>query len=166
MFSELGRPETSSEHDDAGPSLREALSAVPETDRLDVVATHVRHIVAAVFDCAVTDIDSDDVLDDLGLDSMMAMDFRVRINAAFSVDLPVLEILRGVSVNSLAVRVLADIPLPRDDGPAVVEPPEDSAATDEDVDRLIEQLSESDLRLLLAELEGRPSEPEAGGAQT
>ncbi len=166
MFSELGLAETSSEHDDAGPLLRDLLSAVPESDRLDVVATQVRHIVAAVFDCAVADVDSDDVLDDLGLDSMMAMDFRLRINAAFSVDLPVLEILRGVSVNSLAVRVLADIPLPRDDGPAVVEAREDAAATDEDVDRLIEHLSEAELRRLLADLEGRPSEQDAGGAQT
>ena len=49
------------------------------------------------------------MLDDIGLDSMMAMDFRVRINAMFSIDLPVLEILRGVSVNSLADRVLAEL---------------------------------------------------------
>ena len=52
-----------------------------------------RHIVAAVFDCAVTDFENDDMLDDIGLDSMMAMDFRVRINTTFSIDLPVLEIL-------------------------------------------------------------------------
>ena len=49
------------------------------------------------------------MLDDIGLDSMMAMDFRVRINMVFSIDLPVLEILRGVSVNSLADRVLAEL---------------------------------------------------------
>ena len=33
------------------------------------------------------------MLEDIGLDSMMAMDFRVRINMMFSIDLPVLEIL-------------------------------------------------------------------------
>ena len=51
------------------------------------------------------------MLDDIGLDSMMAMEFRVRINMVFSIDLPVLEILRGVSVNSLADRVLAELAL-------------------------------------------------------
>ena len=65
--------------------------------------------MAAVFDCAVDDFEPDDMLEDIGLDSMMAMDFRVRINMVFSIDLPVLEILRGVSVNSLADRVLAEL---------------------------------------------------------
>ena len=61
-----------------------------------------KQIVAAVFDCAVDDFEPDDMLDDIGLDSMMAMEFRFRINTMFSIDLPVLEILRGVSVNSLS----------------------------------------------------------------
>ena len=82
---------------------------LPEVERPAVIADHVKHIVAAVFDCGVDDFEPDDMLEDIGLDSMMAMDFRVRINIAFSIDLPVLEILRGVSVNSLADRVLAEL---------------------------------------------------------
>ena len=45
-------------------------------------------LVAAVFDCAVADVEPDETLDDIGLDSMMAMEFRVRINATFAIDLP------------------------------------------------------------------------------
>ena len=49
----------------------------------------------------------------------MAMEFRVRINSTFAIDLPVLEILRGVSVNSLADRVLAELHSIHADAPAV-----------------------------------------------
>lgn len=125
-----------------------------------MVTEHVRRTVAAVFDCAVADIECDDILDDIGLDSMMAMDFRVRINTMFAIDLPVLEILRGVSVNSLAVRVLDELAAP-DEVPEVT----DRAAedTDDGVAQLIDELSESELRALLAELEGPAAERETGG---
>ena len=166
MFCELGTAEASDDAADPQSSILDFLSGCPETDRLDVVADRVREIVAAVFDLGVTDIGFDDALDDLGLDSLMAMDFRLRVNGMFAIDLPVLELLRGVSVGSLAVRILADLELDGANPPAVTDPRSDPAAADDDVDRLIEQLSEADLRDLLAELERQPTEQEAGGPQS
>ena len=105
------------------------------------------------------------MLDDIGLDSMMAMDFRLRINTMFSIDLPVLEILRGVSVNSLSDRVLAELHsihgefLP----PTKSQPHRNPLSSYDDVDRLMEGLSAADLRGLLAELEAQAVEPETGG---
>ena len=109
MFSDLETDRSILLSNRFGRSILDVLAATPEADRPAVIADQVRHIVAAVFDCAVNDFEPDDMLDDIGLDSMMAMDFRVRINTMFSIDLPVLEILRGVSVNSLADRVLAEL---------------------------------------------------------
>ena len=109
VFSDLGTAETSSSEIDSDGSVLDVLAVTPEVDRPTVVANRIQEIVAAVFDCAVTDFGPDDMLDDIGLDSMMAMEFRLRINTMFSIDLPVLEILRGVSVNSLTRRVLADL---------------------------------------------------------
>lgn len=176
MFSELGLAESNSATDGLASSLLDVLADTPESDRLDVVTGHVLRTVAAVFDCAAEDIESDAILDDIGLDSMMAMDFRTRINAMFSIDLPVLEILKGVSVDSLAVRVLAELRSLHADADAVAEPePEpggdeqdgdaqDGDAQDgDDVSRLLDELSEADLRELLAELEAAGPEPEAGG---
>ena len=81
----------------------------------------------------------------------MAMDFRLRINATFAIDLPLLELLRGVSVNSVAARILADLPVTDTEPEAVTGggavPPVG------DVDRLIDQLSDAELREMLAELE-------------
>jgi len=63
--------------------------------------------------------------------------------------LPLLELLRGVSVNSLATRILTDLHL-TDTGPATVT--EQVPETD-DADRFIEELSAAELRQVLAELE-------------
>lgn len=153
MFSELETNEAADGGTESGTSILDALRATPEADRLAAIAGHLLTTVATIFDCAVTDVDPDETLDDVGLDSLMAMEFRVRINAMFGIDLPVLEILRGVSVNSLAARVLAEITLPDED--ATVDPESSAFDGDADVDRLIEQMSETDLRKLLAELEGQ-----------
>ena len=177
MFADLDTADTSPQHGDGDSSILDVLAGLPESERLDAVTDHVRHTVAAVFDCAVADIESDAILDDIGLDSMMAMDFRVRINTMFAIDLPVLEILKGVSVNSLGARVLAELQSLHGDASEPSEQPmepapaaalaDDPAAdgADDDVDRLMAELSEADLRELLAELEGQGTEQELGGPQ-
>ena len=54
-----------------------------------------------------------------------------------------------------------------DDGPAAVtENRSEAAPADDDVDRLIEQLSEAELRDVLAELERQPIEQEAREAHS
>ncbi|MET0698784.1 MAG: type I polyketide synthase [Mycobacterium sp.] len=162
MFSELGVSETSSAENDSDGSFLALLAATAEADRPAVIADQVKHIVAAVFDCGIDDFEPDDMLEDIGLDSMMAMDFRVRINMVFSIDLPVLEILRGVSVNSLADRVLAELHSIHGDAPAEeLLPPDDH----DEMDQLMAQLSEDDLRELLAELEAQAG-PQAGEAHS
>ena len=161
LFADLETPEVLAALDDSGSSILDVISGLSAAERLDVVTEHVRRTVAAVFDCAVADIECDDILDDIGLDSMMAMDFRVRINTMFAIDLPVLEILRGVSVNSLAVRVLDELATP-EAGPEAAEP-RPAEDTDDGVDGMIDGMSEADLRALLAELEGPAGERETQG---
>ncbi|OBK76783.1 type I polyketide synthase [Mycobacterium sp. 1274761.0] len=163
MFADLEHSGSSSAQPDSGASLLDVLADAPEADRPTVVAEHLGRIVADVFDCAVSDIEPDDVLDDLGLDSMMAMDLRVRVNTIFSIDLPVLEILRGVSVNSLSARVLAELRAIHGETLAAATDlaEEQSPATDADVEQLVDGLSESELRELLADLEADATAPEA-----
>lgn len=165
MFSDLGTTETFSADSDSGGSILDALAATPQADRLAVIAERVRHIVAAVFDCAVTDIEPDDLLEDIGLDSMMAMEFRIRVNTVFSINLPVLEILKGISVNALSDRVLAELHSIHGDTPATDGDSTPAPHEVDDVDRLMDDLSDADLRALLAELESQ-AEPEVGGAHS
>ncbi len=164
MFAELGLAETSTAETDSN-SVLDILAATPEGERPAVIAAHVKLIVAAVFDCGIDDFEPDDMLEDIGLDSMMAMDFRVRINMVFSIDLPVLEILRGVSVNSLADRVLAELHAIHGEVPAATDESSPPQPADDDVDRLMESLSDAELQEMLAELEAQ-AEPQAGEAQS
>jgi len=162
MFSELGTAEASPDADDSDSSIVDSLSGCPESDRLDVVASQVRQIAAAVFELAVTDIGPDDALDDIGLDSLMAMDFRLRVNAIFAIDLPLLELLRGVSVNSLAARIIAELRLAETDSAVFTEQRSEAIPAEEDVNRLIDQLSEAELLEVLAELERESVRQESG----
>jgi acyl transferase domain-containing protein/acyl carrier protein len=164
MFSELESADPGAAQDIAGSSILDVLAATPESGRAALISERVLQVVADVFDCGVADIDADAMLDDIGLDSMMAMEFRVRINATFSIDVPVLEILRGVSVNSLSERILTELHAIHGDAPA----PDRAAADDEpgadldDVDGLLGDLSEAELRALLAEIEADGAQPDAG----
>ncbi len=156
MFSELDAAHKVAGDPDPHVSILDLLAATPEADRRGVIAEHVHRLVAGVFDCAVSDIEPDDMLDDVGLDSMMAMDFRVRMNSMFSIDLPVMEIHRGVSVNSLSQRVVAEFsaihgPVPTADAPEGAPHP---AITDAELAKLIDGMSATELQALLAELEG------------
>jgi hypothetical protein len=56
-------------------------------------------------------------LDQLGLDSMMSIDLRMGIEQRFGVELPVVAISAGVSVNDLASRLLAGLRADTSDGP-------------------------------------------------
>ncbi|MCV7348069.1 type I polyketide synthase [Mycolicibacterium rhodesiae] len=165
MFAELGTSETVPGAAESDGSILMMLATTPEADRPAVIADRLRHLVAAVFDCAIDDFEPDDMLEDIGLDSMMAMEFRVRINMTFSIDLPVLEILRGVSVNSLADRVLAELHFIHGEvATATAEPTEPTEAADlgDELDQLMAEMSDAELQELLAQL---ADEPESGAGE-
>ncbi|CDQ45034.1 type I polyketide synthase [Mycolicibacterium neoaurum] len=169
MFAELESAGSAVSAEGADSSILDVLAETPEAQRRSLIAEQVQRVVADVFDCGIADIRPDDMLDDIGLDSMMAMDFRVRINAVFSIDVPVLEILRGVSVNSLSDRILDElhaihgaVPVAETDV-AETDVTETDVTEGADVDDLLADLSDEELRTLLAELEadGEMSDGEA-----
>lgn len=168
MFGELESVDTGAAQDASGSSILDVLAATPETGRAALISERVLEVVADVFDCGVADIDTGAMLDDIGLDSMMAMEFRVRINVTFSIDVPVLEILRGVSVNSLSDRILTELEAIHGDAPGSDESAADDQpdVDDDDVDVLLDDLSESELRALLAEIEADGAQPDAGRLQS
>ena len=165
MFADLETVEARRDDAEGATSILAELANTPETERFGVIAAAVRQLVADVFDCAVTDFETNEMLDDIGLDSMMAMDFRVRINEAFSIDLPLLEIIRGVSVDSLADRVLTELHTIHGDVPTGTPEPETAQVPVEDVDSVVDDLSEDELRELLAQLDAPAGGPDMDGAR-
>ncbi|ORV47574.1 polyketide synthase [Mycolicibacter engbaekii] len=165
MFADLETGEGRRDDAEGDSSILADLANTPEGERFGVIATAVRQLVADVFDCAVTDFETNEMLDDIGLDSMMAMDFRVRINETFSIDLPLLEIIRGVSVDCLAGRVLTELHAIHGDVPTGTPEPETAQIPVEDVDSVVDDLSEDELRELLAQLDAPAGGPDMDGAR-
>ena len=158
------------EHDDAAggpdeegaaPSLLSAVRAAPRAERADVLTAGLRDVVALVLQLDPAGLAEREPLTGLGMDSMMAIEVKHRIEAATEVDVPVLELLQGATVVSLAGRVLAVLepdggapdagdaagadpagPAPSEDGPSA-----------EEIEQLIAQASDVDLDRLLRELE-------------
>ena len=152
MYSELGRPETG-DRTDSGSSILDTVYSAPEEARITLVTSYVQEMVATVFGLAVADVSLDETLNALGLDSMMAIELKTRIATVLATDLPVLDLLKGISVYSLAERILAELQSAGHGSSPIAAEPSDPGTTVDDIDRLIEQLSESDLRELLSDLE-------------
>src|SRR6202000_2582905 len=77
MFGEFGTPETLAHENESDSAVLDFPSACPPAERLHIVAGHVQQIAAAVFELGVADIRLDDALDAIGLDSLLAMGFRL-----------------------------------------------------------------------------------------
>jgi NADPH:quinone reductase-like Zn-dependent oxidoreductase/acyl carrier protein len=65
--------------------------------------------VARIFRLPAEEIERGRPLDELGLDSMMSLDLRMSIEKRFGVELPVVAITAGVSVNDLAARLVTSL---------------------------------------------------------
>ena len=63
--------------------------------------------VARIFRLPPEDIELTRPLDELGLDSMMSLDLRMSIEKRFGVELPIVAISAGVSLNDLAGKLIA-----------------------------------------------------------
>jgi len=78
-----------------------------------IVARLVASEVARIFRLAAEEIEVGRPLDELGMDSMMSLDLRMGIEKRFGVELPIVALSAGVSVNDLASRLIAGL---RSDG--------------------------------------------------
>jgi len=92
--------------DEAGGSVRADLASMPAEDRVEAVTRLLIEQLAAVLTVPADMIDRDTPLPELGLDSLLAAEFRTRVNVALDVQVSALELNRG-AVSSLAPR-LAD----------------------------------------------------------
>jgi NADPH:quinone reductase-like Zn-dependent oxidoreductase/acyl carrier protein len=80
-----------------------------DSDARALVAGLLAAEVARIFRLPQEEIELTRPLDELGLDSMMSLDLRMSIEKRFSIELPVVAITAGVSVNDLAGRLLASL---------------------------------------------------------
>ncbi|MFI6044690.1 type I polyketide synthase [Nocardia sp. NPDC051321] len=139
-----------------GEPIRAALGQASDAQRPSVMAAYLHEVAALVLGLAAADFGDEDALTSLGMDSMMAIQMKRRVDAALGVDLPVLDLLEGATIAGLAARTLSVVDFADTD-----EPPEDTAQAPADsgpdpVDELAELLAQTpaaELARVLSELE-------------
>jgi acyl transferase domain-containing protein/NADPH:quinone reductase-like Zn-dependent oxidoreductase/acyl carrier protein len=92
-----------------------------EGEARQIVAFLVATEVARIFRLPPEEIEFSRPLDELGMDSMMSIDLRMGVEKRFGVELPVVAISAGISVNDLAARLIAGLrsgQAPQTDGDA------------------------------------------------
>lgn len=151
---QAGEDEASSSSSD--DELLHQLSAVEANGRLPLLASHLQEMIARVLQLDSSQFSGQEALTSLGMDSMMAIEVKNRIGGSVKVDVSVLELLQGITVEQLAARILSSLQL--DEFSPVVE----AAPPIEEIQQLLAQADSEELERLLAELE---QEPDALGTE-
>jgi NAD(P)-dependent dehydrogenase (short-subunit alcohol dehydrogenase family)/aryl carrier-like protein len=150
MFSLLEEQEgdaaMSDTHTDDGLLLQQ-LSEAQVADRQPMLASHLQELVARVLQLDASQFSDQEALTSLGMDSMMAIEVKHRIEGSLKVDISVLELLQEITVAQLAARILSSLQL--DDAAITV----DAAPSITDIQQLIDLADSAELERLLAELE-------------
>jgi acyl transferase domain-containing protein len=90
-----------------GEDARAAILAAAPEERARLVVAHVAEQVCRVMQVPTAKLDPGQPLKDFGLDSLMAVEIRNRVEATLGVSLPLVSILEGQPVAQLAASVRA-----------------------------------------------------------
>ncbi|GLF93019.1 polyketide synthase [Streptomyces yaizuensis] len=177
MFGDLGAADadhpaqTATDAAAGADAVLAALRRTPEPDRPDALAAHLHAIAALVLKLDPADFGDDANLSGLGIDSLMAVEIKYRVEATLRADISVLDLLQGVTVRDLAARILPLIVLAEPGAPAEPggSPPGDPSETTatgadtpggeapgDELAALLAQVPPDELERLLDELEADP----------
>lgn len=140
---------------------REKLLATPPDDRPRLVEAFLVEQIARVLRCSPSKVDVHQPLNKLGIDSLMAVELKNRVEADLETPVPVAALLQGPSLTQLAAHLLGQLPQVA----AVAPTPLTGGETAEQLLARVDQLSDQEVDALLSEmLEG--DAPEKTGRAT
>lgn len=96
----------------AGGSMGAELAAMPVEQRVEALTHMLAEQVAGVLNIPGDSVDRHTPLPELGLDSLMAVELRARVNVALDVEISALELSRGGGLSSLASRLADQLAAP------------------------------------------------------
>jgi acyl transferase domain-containing protein/aryl carrier-like protein len=134
-----------------GGQIRAKIASTPADERIALIQQYLGETLMRVLQLEGSKIDPDQSLNRMGLDSLMAMELRNRVQTDLQTTVPIVKLLKGVTIAQLS-RLLLEL---------VEEDLEDTADSGE-VDPLIaeiESLSDEEAARLLAEDGDDTSEP-------
>jgi acyl carrier protein len=109
LLSELARDQPGNSEHASHPGADEtriALLAAQPAERLALLQSHLRELVARVLGLPPSKLDVQQPLSNLGLDSLMAVELKNRIAVDLGVNVPMVTFLSGPSVEQAAAQLL------------------------------------------------------------
>src|SRR5208282_1114686 len=94
---------------EVGIDLAMQIAGKSEVKARAIVARLVASEVARILRLSAEEIDVARPLDELGMDSLMSLELRMSIEKRFGIELPIVAISSGISVNDLAARLFAGL---------------------------------------------------------
>jgi acyl transferase domain-containing protein/acyl-CoA synthetase (AMP-forming)/AMP-acid ligase II/acyl carrier protein/NAD(P)-dependent dehydrogenase (short-subunit alcohol dehydrogenase family) len=147
-----------SDSTDVGGISRAELMRAPTSERKGIVEAYLRQRLARVLEVDPAELENDQQLTHLGIDSLMAVEIKNRVEAELQISIPIVVLLQGVSIAQLATFVIERIsttPV----AAAAEDQPMDQQLSEEDAKRLLkdlDQLPESTVTALIETLAGTP----------
>ncbi len=92
-----------------GSGLRTELAEMEPSEALARVQDELRNKLAQILDAAPEKLDITASIDNLGLDSLMLTDLQIWIGRLLDVTVPLIKLLKGPSIATLAAELLADL---------------------------------------------------------
>ncbi|WP_063022674.1 type I polyketide synthase [Nocardia niwae] len=97
---------------EAGGTLRAEILTLPTEQRADFVAQRLADQLAVVLGVDTDAINIDEPVTDLGMDSLMAMEFGARTEKELDVKISALELSRGLSLRGIGAKVVTQFAEP------------------------------------------------------
>ncbi|MEH1968238.1 type I polyketide synthase [Nostoc sp.] len=91
--------------------IREKVLKAESGDRQNLIQHYLLEEVAKVLRIPASKLDANQPLNDLGMDSLMAVELKNRIEADLGIDVPIANFLQGPSISIFATQLLADMKL-------------------------------------------------------
>jgi acyl carrier protein len=132
--------------------LLQQLSEAAGSERQHLLISHLQGLVARVLQLDASQFSPQESLTSLGLDSMLAIEIKHRVEASLKIEISVLELLKEVTIAQLADRILSSLPF---EGEPIGS---SNAVSLTEIQQLVENADGEDLESLLAELEQTPEQ--------
>jgi len=97
------------EADDGGVGIGEAIAGAPEEERNGLLVAYLRTQIAKVLGTAPDRLDDDQPLNEVGLDSLMGVELKNRVESDLRIALPVATLLQAPSVSQFAEKIRAQL---------------------------------------------------------
>jgi phthiocerol/phenolphthiocerol synthesis type-I polyketide synthase D len=129
-----------------GGLAREKLLAAEPRERPALMEAFLREQIAEVLRCSASKLDPHQPLNKLGIDSLMAVELKNRVEADLEMAIPVTALLQGPSLAQLATLLLDQLPTPAS---TPLLPPITRQETPEQLLARVDQLSDKEVESLL-----------------